>query len=60
MIFKKNTVHVISERVILTPAGFVDDRRSASLKNKEVRIIEIRSLGDGSLFYTLRRDPQNS
>lgn len=57
--FRKNSIHVACEQVVLAPEGFVNEQYASVLKNKKVRIIEIRSLGDGSLFCSLRRNARN-
>jgi hypothetical protein len=53
--FKKNSIQLTSERVILAPEGFVDSRYAPVLKDKQIRVIEIRSRGNASLFSFLRR-----
>jgi hypothetical protein len=57
--FKRNSIHVTCEQVVLAPEGFIGEQYASAIKNKKVRIIEIRSLGDGSLFCSLRRNVKN-
>jgi hypothetical protein len=57
--FRKNSIHVTCEQVVLAPEGFVNEQVTPAIRNKKVRIIEIRSLGDGSLFCSLRRNVRN-
>jgi hypothetical protein len=58
--FKKSSLHVTSERVILAPEGFVDEGMSPALRSKEIRIIEIRNLAEGPMFFRLHRGQVNS
>jgi len=49
-----------SERIIFAPEGFIDERYLPCLKNDDVRIIEVRVLSDGPVFYTIHHHPLNS
>lgn len=42
-----------SERVVLAPEGFLDQRYNPVLQNKGLRIIKLRTLGDGSVYYSV-------
>ncbi|MBN2028896.1 hypothetical protein JW824_01515 [bacterium] len=42
-----------SERVVLAPEGFLDQRYNPLLQNTNLRIIKIRTLGDGSVYYSV-------
>ncbi len=43
----------LSERVVLAPEGFIDQRYNPVLQNTNLRIIKIRTLGDGSVYYSV-------
>ncbi len=43
----------LSERVVLAPEGFLDQRYTPALQNTNLRIIKIRTLGDGSVYYSV-------
>ena len=42
-----------SERVVLAPEGFLPHRYRPVLQNRDLRIIKLRTLGDGSVYYSV-------
>ena len=44
--FKKHHIQLTSERVVLETIGIADPSNESAPKDREVRFIEIRNLGD--------------
>ena len=49
-----------TERVVLAPEGFLEQRYNPVLQNKGLRIIKLRTLGDGSVYYTVHHQTNHS
>ena len=45
------------EDIIFAPEGFVDRRYLSTLRNNDIRIIEIRTLSDGPVFQIIHHHP---
>jgi hypothetical protein len=55
---KKISIKITSEKVMLTQAKDAADPGDPGRTNREVRVVEIRTLGRGFLFGSLRRKPK--
>jgi hypothetical protein len=55
---KKISIKITSEKVMLTQAKDTADPGDPGRTNREVRVVEIRTLGRGFLFGRLRRKPK--
>ncbi len=49
-----------SERVVIASEGFLDQRYSPILQNRDLRIIKLRALGDGTVYYTVEHQTTRS
>jgi len=49
-----------SERVVIAPEGFLDHRYNPVLQNRDLRIIKLRTLGDGTIYYTIEHQTARS
>ena len=56
--FKKISIKVTSEKLTLKLRKDAGDANDPENRRREVRIVEIRTLGRGSLFGSLRRKPE--
>jgi hypothetical protein len=56
--FKKISIQVISEKVKLGRMKDAADSNDPGASSREVRVVEIRTLGRGSFFGNLQRKPK--
>ena len=56
--FKKISIQVTSEKVTLGHRNDAVDVNEPGTPSREVRVVEIRTLGRGSFFGSLRRKPK--
>ena len=56
--FKKISIRVTSEKVTLGLRKDAEDLNESGTQSREVRVVEIRTFGQGSFFGSLRRKPK--
>jgi hypothetical protein len=58
LMFKKISIKVTSEKVTFEHRKDSADVNDPEIPSREVRVVEIRTLGRGSFFGSLRRKPK--
>jgi hypothetical protein len=58
--FKKISIQVTSEKISLGYRKDAAEPNDPENRNREVRVVEIRTLGRGSFFGSLRRKPKTA